>query len=232
METVAVIAVIGILVGVATVKLMDAIDNAKFEATVAEMEAIAQAISGNPHIYSDGARGDFGYVGDVGALPPDLDALYINPGGYGTWNGPYIESATETYGYRSDAWNVAYIYTDTLLRSMGSGSNVDKILAASSAALLSNEVSGVVLDADCQIPQAAFVDSVIIVLSYPDGAGGMNTSATNPNADGSFSFGNVPIGNHLLRVIAVSESDTMTYPCTVYPGKDVSLSIIFPADLF
>ena len=232
MELVAVIAVIGILVGVAAVKLNKALDNTKVAATSAEMDAISFATVGNPDIYSDGARSDFGYVGDVGALPPNLDALHTNPGGYSTWDGPYIGSTADPDGYKTDGWNAAYIFNDTLLRSTGSGSNMNRIFAPSSAALLGNQVSGVVLDANSQTPQASFQDSVVIVLSYPDGAGGTSNSSTNPDADGSFSFGNIPIGNHTLRVIAVSDSDTMTYAVAVNPGKDVSLNIIFPADLF
>jgi prepilin-type N-terminal cleavage/methylation domain-containing protein len=231
-ELVIVIAIIGIVVGVATVKLNEAIDDTKVTATSAEMQALAYAIVGNPDIYSDGTRSDFGYVGDVGALPLDLDALYANPGGYSTWEGPYIGSTADPVGYKTDGWNVAYIFSDTLLRSTGSGSNMDKIFAPSSAALLANQVSGVVLDANSQAPQASFRDSVVIILSYPDGAGGMSNSSINPDADGSFTFSNIPIGNHTLRVIAVSDSDTMTYAVAVNPGKDVSLNIIFPADLF
>jgi general secretion pathway protein G len=217
-ELVIVIAIIGIVVGVATVKLNEAIDDTKVTVTSAEMQALAYAI--------------VGYVGDVGALPLDLDALYANPGGYSTWEGPYIGSTADPVGYKTDGWNVAYIFSDTLLRSTGSGSNMDKIFAPSSAALLANQVSGVVLDANSQAPQASFRDSVVIILSYPDGAGGMSNSSINPDADGSFTFSNIPIGNHTLRVIAVSDSDTMTYAVAVNPGKDVSLNIIFPADLF
>lgn len=232
MELVAVIAVIGILVGVAAVKLNEAIDSTKTAATNAEMDAIAFATVGNPDIYSDGARSDFGYVGDIGAMPPNLDALHTNPGGYSTWDGPYIGSTADPDGYKTDGWGVAYVFSGTPLRSTGSGSNMDKIFAPNSAALLTNQVSGVVLDANSQAPQAAFRDSVVIILSYPDGSGGTNNSSINPDTDGSFSFSNIPIGNHTLRVIAVSDSDTMTYAVAVNPGKDVSLNIIFPADLF
>ena len=232
MELVIVIAIIGIVVGVATVKLNETIDDTRVTATSAEMQALAYAIVGNPDIYSGGTRSDFGYVGDIGALPPNLDALYTNPGGYTTWDGPYIGSTADPAGYRADGWGVAYVFSDTLLRSTGSGSNIDKVFAPSSSALLANQVSGVVLDANSQAPQAAFQDSVVIIISYPDGAGGISNSSTNPDADGSFSFSNTPIGNHILRVIAVSDSDTMTYAVAVNPGKDVSLNIIFPADLF
>lgn len=232
MEVVAVIAILGILMGVASVKLDDAIESAKFEATRSEMEAIAHGIIGNPDIFDEGSRSDFGYVGDIGAMPPDLDALHSNPGGYSTWDGPYIENAADDYGYRADSWGTSYVLIDTLLRSTGSGSNLDKVFAVSTSALLSNLVTGVVLDASGQPPQLSYVDSVLVMLSYPDGGGGMNNSATNPNPDGSFLFSNIPIGNHTLRVIAVSDTDTATYPVTIYPGKTASLSIVFPADLF
>ena len=101
-------------------------ETARIEATKTQLDAIARAILGNPLIYSNGTRSDFGYVGDIGSLPPDLDALAFNPG-YSTWNGPYIKGAFESGDYQKDGWNTVILYSDTLLRSTGSGSNIDKI---------------------------------------------------------------------------------------------------------
>ena len=70
------------------------------------MEMLARAIVGNPSLTQNGARSDFGYVGDVGAFPPNLQALYQSPGGYATWDGPYVTTsfAVDSTGFKTDAW--------------------------------------------------------------------------------------------------------------------------------
>jgi hypothetical protein len=75
-------------------------------------------------------------------------------------------------------------------------------------------------------------DSLDIQIVYPNGVGGMTTASATPSHSGGFSFPNIPIGNHQLRVIFVPESDTMTIPITVYPKKTTRLEVVFPADLW
>lgn len=230
-ELVVIMLVIGILAGVAITKMAPSMETARVEATKTQLDAIARAIAGNPMIYANGTRIDFGYVGDIGALPPDLNALAVNPG-YATWKGPYIKGAFESGDYQKDGWNSTITYSGTLLRSTGSGSNIDKIFIASSSALLSNNVTGVIVDADRHIPNSAYKDSVLIVLSYPDGSGGIADASGYPNRNGYFTFGSVPVGNHELKVIYLPDNDTTVYSVTVNPGRDVNLDIIFPYDLW
>ena len=71
-----------------------------------------------------GSRRRFGYVGDIGAFPPNLQALYQNPGGYSTWVGPYIppEITQDNVGYRYDEWGTAYNYSGGItIASTGGG---------------------------------------------------------------------------------------------------------------
>lgn len=231
-ELTIIIIILGILAAVATRKLGDSVETAKWEHTKVELDELARAMVGNPEVYSNGARTDFGYVGDIGALPLNLDGLSQNPGSYSTWNGPYITDAFTSGDYKKDAWGTTYTYTDTLLRSTGSGSNIDKVIAISSASLLSNGVEGVIVDANKNIPGATYDDSVSVRLTYPDGSGGTSTASTTPSSFGNFSFAGVPVGNHTLTIIYIPDSDTVTYAVTVYPGADSKLDIVFPADLW
>ncbi|MEW5795253.1 MAG: prepilin-type N-terminal cleavage/methylation domain-containing protein [Candidatus Zixiibacteriota bacterium] len=231
-EIIVVILVIGVIGTIATFKMNQSIQTAQYEQTKKELDELARAIVGNPEVYSDGARTDFGFVGDNGTLPPNLDALVQNPGGWSTWDGPYMALGLNANDFKQDAWNVDYTYTDTLIRSTGSGNNIDKLIAATSSALLSNAVSGQVADADHEPPGAFYVDSVTVVLTYPDGSGSLMQSSQHPDSHGRFNYTGVPIGNHTLSVIHEPTADTMTYPVAVYPARGITLDVIFPADLW
>ncbi len=231
-ELVIVIIVLGIISGVALQKMGSAISTAQTEQTKAELENLSYAITGNPSTYAQGSRGDFGYVGDVGALPPDVNALYSNPGGYATWNGPYIERGIKSTDFSTDAWGSTYVITGTTLRSTGSGSNIDRQFAASAGALTSDTITGYILDANQTRPGAVYKDSLKILLTYPNGSGSATTATVYPDKNGKFTFGNVPIGYRTLRVIFTPMTDTLSVPITVYPGKTARADITFPADLF
>lgn len=230
-ELIMVIIIIGIMAGIATMKMTSTIDTAKYDATVAELDGLARAIIGNPDTYADGAQGDFGYVGDIGALPPDLNALVFNPG-YATWQGPYLSGNFNNTDFKKDAWNADFIYGGTYIRSVGSGSNIDKIIASGAGELLANAVNGVLLDGNNTPPGTAYVDSVVIDIIFPDGAGGIAHDYVTPGPDGSFEYPAVPIGNHTLRVIYLPANDTVDYDLSIIPGNDVYVTLNFPADLW
>lgn len=226
-ELVIVIVILGIIGTIATRQMIGSIDDARYEQTKQELDHLAYAIAGNPAAYAGGARTDFGYVGDIGALPPTLTALAQNPG-YSTWDGPYVDAN----GYLTDAWNVAYAYSGINIQSTGSGSAIDKKVAATASELLANSVMGFVTDANRQPPGTIYRDSITVLLAYPDGSGGATAAAITPSADGGFTFNNVPIGNHQLRVVYLPQADTMMYPVCVPPATTVKLDIAFPADLW
>ena len=230
-ELIMVIIIIGIMAGVATMKMAGSIETSRYEATRAELDELARAIVGNTAIDAEGARSDYGYVGDNGALPLSLNDLAVNPG-LATWDGPYISGNIESGDFIRDAWNTNYLYMDTLLRSVGSGMNIDRVFASNTADLLNNSVSGYLLDADIDMPGDIYDDSLIISLIYPNGSGGWATASINPAADGSFRFSGIPIGNHLMQVVYIPDSDTVEYELSVDPGGGVYIDIIFPADLW
>jgi len=231
-ELVIIIIIIGIIASVATRQMSETIENASFEQTKKELKQLAFAITGNPEITSNGARSNFGYIGDVGALPATLNALAVNPGGYATWDGPYIDGGTSGTEHLSDAWGTNYTYTDTLIRSTGSGTSIDKIFATSKAALLKNNINGIVMDAARTMPGSTFKDSIQLRLTFPNGSGSLKDTTIFPNNSGSFYFRDVPVGNHTLKAIYIPETDTVTYNICILPKKTSYLEIMFPADLW
>ncbi len=231
-ELVLIILILGVLASVAVRQLSSSITTAEYEHTKKELDQLALAIVGNPNVYVNGSRTDFGYVGDVGALPLNLDALITNPGAYASWDGPYITNGTSNNDLKKDAWNADYILSSTSIRSTGSGSNIDKIFTSTSSSLLANNLYGYILDASGQAPGSVYKDSLIVTMRYPNGSGGYNNSSTLPDNNGNFSFTSLPIGVHTLSVIYIPDSDTVSYTVAINPESENKIAISLPADLF
>jgi len=233
-ELVMVIIIIGIIAGVAMKSMDSAIETGRVESTKSELNELAHAIAGNPDLVNNGTRSDFGYVGDVGSLPPDLEALATNPGGYSTWNGPYIQSdfTQASDDYRKDGWGSEYVYGGGVtIISNGSGSDITRQFAGSVADLADNGVKGTVLDAE-GIPPGIFSSDVEISLEYPDGSGSMTGSTINPSPNGNYIFGGIPVGHHILTAINSSTNDTVISYVTVLPRSSIVNNIRFGSALW
>lgn len=220
-ELVLVVVIIGILATTALRTGGALFESAKIEETRQELDALALAIVGNPALENNGVRADFGYVGDVGALPPNLDALYANPGGYTTWKGPYIcnRFAQTANDFKTDAWGTAYTYGGITVTSTGSGSNIVRQIAGSTNELLRNSTSGTVTDSDGTPPGAVYCDSTSVQLQYPNGTGSTTTKSVHPDAGGYFTFDSLPIGNHPLTIIYTPDNDTLYRQVSVTAGS-------------
>jgi len=217
-ELTVVLVVIGILTGVAMQSMTGVVDKSRTAATEQEMDRLAEAIVGNPSATSQGMRSDFGYVGDIGAFPPNLEALSSNPG-YASWNGPYIVDgfAEDTDGFKKDAWGTDYAYNGTTLSSIGGPNTLKKTVTDSPTDYLYNRFEGNVRDAVDSMPGITYQDSVLAVITYPNGAGGWSSKAINPEADGDFEFDSIPVGSHQVDIVFTPEADTLTRFITILP---------------
>ncbi len=216
--------------------MRNTVDVSKMEESRQEMNQLAWAICGNPNMVSGGVRTDFGYVGDIGALPASLDNLVTNPG-YGTWDGPYIRddfyasSGGAESEFKYDGWGVAYTYTGDSIISTGGGTSVAREVAYATSDLLSNAVEVLVVDINNTPPGIRRTD-VDLELTYPDGAGSMTTVTVNPHANGLASFSAVPIGHHELLIIYEYDTvnDTLYRKVVVYPGESFYTEMAFSQD--
>ncbi len=115
-EVIAVIAIMSLVVGALAPLTFQQMTKKRVESTRASMNKLLFALSGAPE------RSDFGYVGDMGVLPPTLEdvnspagkpAYAIEPNdrvGYG-YNGPYAYDLVLAPSNRFvDAWNVPFRY--------------------------------------------------------------------------------------------------------------------------
>lgn len=228
-ELVMVIIVIGILAGVAMKSMDSAIETGRIESTKKEMNVLAMAIAGNPDLVNNGSRTDYGYVGDVGSLPPDLDALVTAPTAHSTWKGPYVSSnfMQSADDYKKDAWGALYTYSgDITITSTGSGSNITRKIANAVPELTGNTIRGAVMDAQ-GIPPGPHSDSVNIIMTYPDGGGLTTTSSINPSPSGNYNFTGIPIGNHIVAAVNLATHDTLISYVSVSPRSVVINNIRF-----
>lgn len=233
-ELILVIVIIGILASIAVQSLKISDENQRFERTVDEMEMLARAVVGDERLVSGGIRTDFGYMGDVGSLPPNLDALVTNPGGYATWSGPYIRSnfVENSEDYKRDAWNNPYTYGGLTISSPGGGSSITKQFANSNSSLISNTIYGIVRD-QTGCPPWDSASNVTITIYYPDGSGSTTSSSTSPARSGEFSFINsIPIGLHLIRGVVAGVNDTAAKYIAVNPDSRAYTELRFPSFLW
>lgn len=221
-EVVMIIVIIAIMSTVAIRSMQPITERTREEGTMREMDLLAEAICGDKDVVVEGIRADYGYVGDVGSLPPDLDALVTNPGGYSTWKGPYIRSAFNENpdDYKRDAWNQLYSYTGGVkIISTGGGDTLTKQFAQNASGLTSNTVWGNIYDGLGGPPgDSAFFVTVTVL--YPDGSGGSTSVSTSPSSAGRFTFANsIPVGNHLIRAVYSTAGETTAAYVSVPPAS-------------
>lgn len=229
-EVVMVIIIMAIIAAVAMRSIDKGLETARVEETRNELNQLAEAIAGNPSLYSNGMRTNYGYVGDVGSLPPSLDALVSNPG-YGTWRGPYVRTDFSGYAddFKKDAWGTLYAYTGSVsIRSTGGGDTLTRSFAQLTSDLTANTLAGTITDAAGN-PPGDSASRVRVVITYPNGSGGYKDSTLTPNSGGVFTYSScLPIGNHRLRAIYQSTADTVQTFVSVYPKSSMQTSLRFP----
>jgi len=227
--------IIGILASVAIQTLGKNENNRRFDETMTEMEKIARAIAGDERLISDGVRTDFGYVGDIGSLPSNLDDLVMNPGGYATWHGPYIQNKfiENSEDYKRDAWDNLYVYSGGIvIVSSADGNPITKQFAGSPGDLTSNTIKGIVQD-KAGLPPSDSASNVNVTIYYPDGSGSMTSSTTSPSKSGEFSFDNlIPIGIHRIRAAVSGVNDTTSKYLPINPGSVTLTELRFPSEIW
>lgn len=222
-----------ILISLTSVGAIDVFTNTlneeHFQETKTKLLAIRQALVGDPTLTEAGAlggieRSNFGYQGDVGAIPtaaqglaalwsrpliPPIPPYAVDSGsriGVG-WNGPYLNVTDSGADYTKDGWGNLFVYNPTAnpptVVSLGAdgavggtGYNQD-ITMELAANVRTATVFGVIVNNG-----APWSGSADIVLSEPNGSGAITTSTDSILAadNGAFSFTGVPIGIRSLTV--------------------------------
>ncbi len=236
-ELIIVILIIGVIATITMRSLRGANDVIRTEQTREELDRLAWAIAGNPALISGGSRTDFGYIGDNGALPPNLDALVSNPG-LGSWQGPYVTddylaaSGGAAQEFRVDAWGAPYSFNGIAISSSGGGGSITRELAASADDLLYNPVTIAITDLDGSAPGSVWADSVLVSVTVPNGGGSYSTVVRAVGSDGFVRIDSLPIGSHDMAIIYIPTADMLSRRVVLSPGQHVHLDWQYPEDLW
>ena len=224
-ELVVVIIILGILAlaGIRTVSKSS--ENAKYQSTLREMEGLKNAIVGDDRLLEGGKRITFGYVGDVGQLPPTLQDLASNVSELPNWLGPYVRQNFDDNpnDYLDDGWGTGYTYDpNTVSITSGGGGSpfaIYLVKTHSRTDIENNDITGIVIDRHGNLPIASDVGNIHILVTL---ANGTNLASVNPEASGMYTVNDVPIG--IVTVTATHDSvpgfsqEVWIYPnVRVYP---------------
>ncbi|MFQ5697585.1 MAG: prepilin-type N-terminal cleavage/methylation domain-containing protein [Myxococcota bacterium] len=126
-EIIVAVAIVSILAGALAPFVAQQVRSAREDATRERMERIYRGMVGDP------ARGQYGYLGDMGQLPPRLIDLTVRgsqpvwsmgAAGVGTgWNGPYVVAASAAAEVTQDAWGTVYQYASGTPRLTSAGAD-------------------------------------------------------------------------------------------------------------
>ena len=225
-EVLMVILLVGVLATVSILTLNSNMDESRFQATVAEMQSLRDALIGNTELQEGGFRSSFGFLGDIGGLPTNaqgLNALLVNPGlplwAVNTaarfalgWNGPYITGGGIGTNYVQDGWGRNYTFnfgvnpaTITSLGADGVAGGTEfnqDIVVQIPSTLLSATVHGFISSSGAPYTGTATVD-----MFYP--VAGVLTSVTVNVVvadSGHFVFANIPFGRRSFTIYIPSKA--------------------------
>lgn len=206
LELVVVIIIMGVLSLVAIRGFSNQTAVRLYEQTKIEMDSLKKAIVGDADRIQDGVRVDFGYVGDMGAVPTGSNAtglgkLKTDPLIGGNWNGPYVGASFSDNpdGYLTDAYGQGYEYNPTALTIYSPGADITLTFASDINNLTNKTITLLIKDVDGD-PIPADTSSFTIVLTLQTSSVvGTATGAVVP-ASGFVQLTGIPMGSHTLVV--------------------------------
>lgn len=219
-EVVLAIAIIAILAAMIVPLGFQVLSSQREISTQEKLRNIKKAVLGDANLTSNGLRVSFGYLGDMGSMPQNLDSLVLKgtqPGfssnsalGVGAgWNGPYLSGGFAPDAHRIDEFNTSldYLvneYTNSKgqvvvarVRSAGRDRTLD---TADDYALeiFKNEslstVTGYVKNSGGHP-----IQNVPVTINYPkDGV--LSTTTILTDSNGFYRFDNIPFGIRSLSI--------------------------------
>jgi type II secretory pathway pseudopilin PulG len=233
-EIIVIVSIIAILAAAVTPAVVQQLLDTRVSSTRDELETLYQGMVGDP------AQSRFGFVGDIGRLPDDLDELVQRSGlpNYSTgnvrgvgmgWRGPYVNAGTSANDYRTDAFNRPYTLNNGQVRSAGPDgvvNNADDLVYPPSAPIVTGSVSVTIKTI---VSGKTIVDpnGYRVELFYADDG---DEDDVRDNSD-PFNFNNVHMGIHAVRVVKTSNPGSGTVVAqdtiVVRPGSTTAVELWF-----
>ena len=188
LEIIVVIGIISLMVGILVPMVYRVWESQEIDTTKERMTKLKEAMVGNTSQISNGVRSNFGFVGDLGQLPPDLDALISYTNLNGTF-GPHLSGGIDPQSFKKDAWgnNLIYNYTTdafgrreaAIIKSLGADNAIGgtgtaediEITIDSNEVLPASSASCNVLLRYAAAPDSTFSANITIHVAYKDGEG-------------------------------------------------------------
>lgn len=249
------------IVSVITVSTLEtSVTSSRFELTVEEMNKIRNAMVGDPTVKTDGVRSQYGFLGDIGAIPtaaqgiasltaqptPALPVWATNNANRIAlgWNGPYLSGGDSGTAFTTDEWGTAYLYCPAnvppILRSCGPNLTCGGGGVCAGAA----DADDITVQLPTKLTTATVYGVILqsgalwsgdaqVELNYPNGAGVLTQALTTVVAasNGTFSFNNVPLGVRSATAYFPTKAAPTTTIGPVVFNVDANQYLI-PTDLF
>ncbi|MCI0545526.1 MAG: type II secretion system protein GspG [Actinobacteria bacterium] len=218
-ELIVILAILVTLVALLVPSTVQQLTAARWNSSLDEMEALHSALIGDPDLIAQGVRTDFGYLGDMGSLPPTLDELVVQDGqpvytfdsgnrvGAG-WSGPYftLGPGSDENSHERDAFGNDYLYDDTdyvndegqlvdaKVVSLGAdgvpgGTGVDEDVTLE---ILKAETTATVNGYATDATDTPLVNAEVSIHYPEDGVLTLDTTTTDAN--GFYQFADIPFG--------------------------------------
>jgi prepilin-type N-terminal cleavage/methylation domain-containing protein len=200
------------------------LDTARQSETIAKVTMLKRAMVGDPRIVTKESRTDFGYVGDMGSLPPALTDLWVRGAkpaftfdnakktGAG-WAGPYIPVVGPLENSAAlvlDAWGNGITYSIGIGTSATTGQQYQaRIISPGPDAAVGNadDLTAEIYTTEMHSTVVSYIrdssgnpmPNITVKMNYPvDGA--LTTTEVLSGVDGSYQFTGVPLGNRSITV--------------------------------
>ena len=246
-EVIIILAVLAVLAAVAIPTALRIFETAAEDATRGEMLNLKKATIGDSNKLRGSIRSDYGFLGDLGRLPANLDEILVRgtlpaytfdttkQAGAG-WNGPYITGSfagEETEDFKNDQLGNAYVYSDADFTN-GNGELADgKITSGGSdgtigtadditVEILKGETTGTVRGALSPVLAGIDVD-----LNFPSN-GSLATVTATTDSNGNFTFTSVPFGPRSVKARPENEGLILSpgMAITKGGGKDLEFRVL------
>jgi len=187
LEVIVVIGIISLMVGILVPVLYRVWESQEIDTTKENMIKLKEAMVGNPAQISNGVRTNFGFVGDLGQLPPDFDSLISYTNTNGETFGPYLSGGINPQSFKKDAWGNDLFYTtnafgmrqSATIKSLGSDKAIGgkgtaediEITIDSNEVLPASSASCNVLVRYAVAPASTFNANITVHILFKDGEG-------------------------------------------------------------